>query len=502
MEELKVKSISRWVHDNIALVGLDNPRRSAYMTLRELIENSLDSCELGGYYPTIKVSIDQSNGEYIFQINDNGVGMKPDDVPTAFGVVLSSTKYVVRQSRGILGIGGKGVVQLAYTTTQKPIVIATALPFSPTYRIYKLAIDIENNRPVILQQVDKSNNGGWHGMIIKLQTKADFVEAMKDIKRYLSLTSMVCPYAEIKLEFNGSLEIDLPRTISELPPKPEVMSYHPYGLDVPILEELIRRNSFETVTDMLVSLQRVGKGTIKDFDKFCSQSASGLDLNKDPRSLSNGEMVRLVGLLHSFDGWYPPDMSGLSPVTESILTKGVGHLLSPDGVGYVSRKGVYGAHGFVLEIVIIYGGGVKVPRKEYGFEVFRFANKIPLLTEERNCLLSRVVEEQDFRRYAIEPFSPLAFVIHLASTKVPYKTAGKEYIADNTDIRRELDLGVKEVLRQVKHILKAKARVASELYRQSQFALYLPIIARHVAYLTKSDEKQVQSMLDAVVKRK
>lgn len=40
---------------------------------------------------------------------DNGMGMAHEKIPRMLGVVLSSTKYGVRQSRGKFGLGAKMV---------------------------------------------------------------------------------------------------------------------------------------------------------------------------------------------------------------------------------------------------------------------------------------------------------------------------------------------------------------------------------------------------------
>ena len=40
-------------------------------------------------------------------------------------------------------------------------------------------------------------------------------------------------------------------------------------------------------------------------------------------------------------------------------------------------------------------------------------------------------------------------MVHICSTKIPYKTVGKEYIGDVDIVRREIELGFKDCLREI-----------------------------------------------------
>ncbi|CAN0383486.1 unnamed protein product, partial [Hapterophycus canaliculatus] len=58
---------------------------------------------------------------YRVKCRDNGVGMPHDKIPDMLGVVLSSSKYGVRQARGKYGMGAKLALIWSKKSTGLPI---------------------------------------------------------------------------------------------------------------------------------------------------------------------------------------------------------------------------------------------------------------------------------------------------------------------------------------------------------------------------------------------
>ena len=73
---------------------------------------------------------------------------------------------------------------------------------------------------------------------------------------------------------------------------------------------------------------------------------------------------------------------------------------------------------------------------------------------------------------------PIAFFIHVCSTKVPYKTVGKEYIADRPEIEREIKNGLNSVARRLSRFLSRKISIEHNIRRINLFKKYLPQIAQ------------------------
>jgi DNA topoisomerase-6 subunit B len=104
------------------------------MAVRELVENSLDSAEIAGILPDIYVRIvsDSASSElpdpkpYRLTVIDNGTGVTPQHVPSAFGKVFYGSKYVLRQSRGMFGLGGTMAILYGQITTNRPVNVTTS----------------------------------------------------------------------------------------------------------------------------------------------------------------------------------------------------------------------------------------------------------------------------------------------------------------------------------------------------------------------------------------
>lgn len=84
---------------------------------------------------------------YKVTCRDNGQGMPHDSIPEMFGIVLSGTKYNVKQTRGKFGLGAKMALIWSKMTTGFPIEIRSRQRNSPTESFCKLDIDIFKNRP-------------------------------------------------------------------------------------------------------------------------------------------------------------------------------------------------------------------------------------------------------------------------------------------------------------------------------------------------------------------
>jgi DNA topoisomerase-6 subunit B len=96
---------------------------------------------------------------------------------------------------------------------------------------------------------------------------------------------------------------------------------------------------------------------------------------------------------------------------------------------------------------------------------------------------------------------PLAILIHLCSTKVPYKTVGKEFIADRPEVKAEILNGIREVARRLQIFLAKREHVAKEKKRLSVFAKYLPKIAKFSTDLAgKTQEPNIDLLVKSVKK--
>jgi DNA topoisomerase-6 subunit B len=216
--------------------------------------------------------------------------------------------------------------------------------------------------------------------------------------------------------------------------------------------------------------------------------------------MTNEETVALVTAMKNFEDFLPPDSSCLSPLGEELLKAGIKKELAPEYMEVYQRKpSAYSGFPFIVEVGVAYGG--KIPNTG-GVVLYRFANKIPLLFDEASDVSWKVVNSLvDWRHYNVQPDMPIAVFVHLCSTKVPYKTVGKEFIADRPDVEREMLNALREVARRLSVFLSRKHTIERQKKRLDVFEKYLPKIALFSTKLAgKKKEPDVKPLLKSVLR--
>jgi len=418
---------------------------------------------------------------YSLRVEDNGLGIPADYVPLAFCQFLFSSKYKLKQARGTFGLGGTMTMLYGQITSNKPIEVISSTGTSKIYE-YTLMIDIERNRPVVLNRKIYRNKNRWHGTIVEVNLEGDYSKAMPKILEYLKQTAIVNPYANIMFVDPRGRLYKFERTVLSLPPQPKETLPHPHGIDVETMYRIIRITRCRTLLDfMREHFHRVGKRIARRFLKF-----AGFSEDADPKKLKPDEIVRLVQAMKRFNEFLPPDADCLSPLGEKILRAGILKELEPEFVAVSKRKpSAYSGHPFIVEVGISYGG--KVPVKE-DIVLYRFANKIPLVYDESGDVSWKIVKSINWRKYGLKPGMAFAVLVHICSTKVPWKTVGKEMIADRPEVSREILNGIRDVARQLGIYLSRKERIKREKARFSVFAKYLPKIAEFSTRLAGEKE--------------
>ena len=462
---------------NREIAGFTSPARAVYSSIRELVENSLDASDLLRMPPDIYVRL-SSAGEagtgakaYKLRIEDNGSGIPARHIPSAFGQVLFGSKYKLRQARGTFGLGGTMAILYGQITTHEPAYAASS---TGTLRIYeyKLMIDIQKNRPVILHRETHLNRKRWHGTIVEFCLEGDYSRAMPKVLEYLKQTAVVNPYANITFVDPRGRLYKFARATTEMPPPPKEILPHPFGVDVETIQRLIQVTGCRNMLDfMQTHFHRVGDSTARHFLEFAEVGEG-----RDPRKLRPQEVVKLVKAMKKFEGFLPPDAGCLSPLGEGLLKAGILKELKPEFTAVCQRRpSTYSGHPFIVEVAIAYGGSI--PRKD-DIILYRFANRIPLLYDEASDVSWMVIRSINWRRYKVSSGMPIAILVHLCSTKIPYKTVGKEFIADRPEVRREILNGLRQVGRRLKSYLSRREHIERQRRRLDIFSHYLPKIAK------------------------
>jgi DNA topoisomerase-6 subunit B len=474
-----VQSDSEWVYD----ISVEDVERFIGGEAIALLHNSLDAAEVGRIPPNIIVELscegnsDEGVDIYRLRVEDNGIGVAPEHIPRAFATVFYGSKYGYKQSRGTFGLGGTMALLYGQITTNRP---ATVISSTGGKEIHKfvLMIDIVKNEPRVFEHEVIRNEKKWHGTIVEFYLEADYSTSKAKIIQYFAHTAMANPYATIMfIDPRGRLYY-YPRVTTEVPEPPKEALPHPVGVDVETMSRLLAASRDRTMLSFLMNnFQRVGEKTAREVLQL-----AGIPEDKSPRKLSHDEVTKLVEAIKRYGKFRAPDPSSLSPIGKKLLEVGIRNMLDPEFLYVVQRPpSSYSGYPFVVEVGLAYGGGVPVSDT---VQLYRFANKIPLLYDERADVSWKVVSERiDWSTYKVRFPAPVAVVTHICSPKVPYKTVGKEAIADRPEIERELVTALREAARELRLYLSRVEKREITRKKLDIYARYLPLIAKYSAEL-------------------
>jgi DNA topoisomerase-6 subunit B len=489
-EKYKSLSAAEFFKKYPELTGFSNPARALYQTIRELVENSLDATDVHGILPTIKISINKvmdNDDIYLVSVEDNGIGIPPNNVPAAFAKVLYSSKYVLRQTRGMYGLGIKAAVLYSQMYTGQPVEVVSAPLNSSRVYFFKLQIDISQNEPVIITKGSAPNRNTWHGTLVKINILGDWGKSKQRIFEYIKRTAIITPYAEFFYRDAENHLYVFRRLTNKMPLPPKTVKPHPYGVDIELLKELIREKEESVVLNLLrENFQGIGEVTAKEV-----LERAGIGINKKNKNLTQEEIKKLADVLRTYEKFRPPSSDALSSIGEELIKIGLKETLNAEFVEAVSRSPkVYSGHPFIVEAGVAYGGKIELSDEP---QLLRYANKIPLLYDEKSDVTWKVVSEIDWKRYGVEFPAPLVIMVHVCSTKIPYKSTGKESISDVIEIEKEIKNAVSQVARKLKDYLTQLKKREEAKKRLLNFLKYSSEVANSLAYIkTNGDEKKIK----------
>ena len=235
--------------------------------------------------------------------------------------------------------------------------------------------------------------------------------------------------------------------------------------------------------------QRVGATAAAKFAKF-----AGFLPEKRVGSMTNQELVSLSDSLQRFEEFMTPDSSCLAPLGEEPLKKGIKKFFNPDFTAVIQRTAsAYSGFPFIVEMGIAYGGDIRTG----GPHVYRYANRIPLLYDEGSDVVLKVINDIDWSRYKIKGEPPFIIISHICSTRIPYKTAGKENVADRPEIEKEIKLALQYLSRRLASYMSKKGQAEMAKKRANLFAKYVPLIAQFCTELAgKKAQPQYNKLLE------
>ena len=531
------KAESEFFVDNSALAGFTG-ERILYMSVRELIENSLDSCEINHILPVIHLSLkplDPLNDLWTISCKDNGIGIPSEKVPVAVCSFLTSGKYVEKQQRGLFGVGLKMIAAFSTKDTDHPLKVWSKSEEESEF-YFDLRTDIGTNKPITLFKKNVKNNEsqieGNSGFKVQAILRAKLSPVTKNkIYDYISQTSIVNPYAIIVFETDEGKVTFKRRTETMPSPSLEVLP-HPSDMDLKTLKKAILNfmNQKTTLQGILSnSFQKMSNDKAKDIVNRAGLAAKPAD------QYDEHELIKVVNIC-KHTKFQSPNTDHLSPIGEKILTVGMtseysiiqnkvttnsgsqtqltAKILKPALTAYSSRICVVNNRPTIVECGIAYGGDIP------SFKLYRFANKIPLLYDEGSDVAREVISEVGINKMGIskkevkEQFSnvetrsdrtveylPIHIFFHICSTKIPYKTAGKESIASEGDLKKYMKSCLSDLYRKVSAQIRRELKIKEDENKLRLYKHYIPFIVSAISESIKIDTKKLSNAFQIMAEK-
>ena len=533
------KAESEFFVDNSALAGFTT-ERILYMAVRELIENSLDSCETDHILPKISLSLkllDASNDLWMITCQDNGIGIPSDKVPIAVCSFLTSGKYVEKQQRGLFGVGLKMIAAFSTKDTIHPLKVWSKSIEEGVEYHFALRTDISTNKPIVLAKKvtkgEESEIGDDSGFKVEAVLHAKLSPITRNniknkINEYISQTSIVNPYAIIEYETDEG-KVRFERRTEVMPQPAKEVLPHPADMDLQTLKKAIMNfmNQKTTLQGILsASFQKMSSEKAKEIISKAEVE------NKPADKYTENELIEIVKVC-KYINFQQANTDHLSPIGEQILTTGMTSeytiittretvsketstteiqrpqltvkVLKPALTAYASRTCVINNRPTVVECGIAYGGDIP------SFKLYRFANKIPLLYDEGSDVAREVVSEVEINKMGITKkeakaqftngeiksdraveLLPIHTFFHICSTKIPYKTAGKESIASEGELKKHMKYCLSELYRKVSAQIRKELRMKEAQGRLNLYKYYIPLVVDAISESIKLDASKLE----------
>lgn len=385
-------SVSEFFTKNKHLLGFDNPRKALLTTVKEAVDNSLDACEEAGILPEIWIKITEVRpNRYRVSVQDNGPGIVKKQIPLIFGKLLYGSKFHrLRMSRGQQGIGISAAGMNGWITTGVPVkIISKTGPNKPAH-YFEIQINTQLNRPEIrngdgegvdippgqrgleymathgiewVSHYDPAEPGQppqeiASGTRVTIELAAKYQRGRGSVDEYIQLTAIANPHVTIHYEDPEGQRRTYARATTKMPPEPQEIKPHPYGVELGTLVTMLQRSKQSTLGKFLIeSFSRVSPGVAR---AICEKAR--LSIRTSPRAIHSQAAEALYHALQETK-IKAPATDCVTPIGEELLLKGLRQVLPGEFYCAATRPpAVYRGNPFVVEVALAYGGNGTVER--------------------------------------------------------------------------------------------------------------------------------------------
>ncbi len=485
-------SVTEFFEKNKQILGFDSRSKSLLMGIKEAVDNALDACEDADILPEIIIKMNRVDEEdFIVYIEDNGPGILHKMLPNVFGRLLYGSRFhALRQSRGQQGIGISATIMYGNITTGKPAHIQSKIEGEDEVAWkMDIMIDTKTNRPIVTNDKAFAWEGKEHGTSIEYTTKGRYITGKQSIFEYLRDTAIVNPHALIEFHDPDGKKYLFERATEQMPPRSKEIKPHPEGMEIGDLMKYLQNTQQKTIKTFLKN----------DFSRITDRIADDIlekaviNPEMKPGKLSREDMKAILGAIQKVKIMAPPT-DCLSPIGDTLIKKGLMHILDglrPDYYATPVTRSPKAVNGnpFVVEAGIVYGGEIPA---DSPVSILRIANRVPLLYQQGACAITKAVADIDWRRYGLEqrggkgiPYGPAIILVHVASTKVPFTSEGKEAVAAFPELQAEIGHALRLCARNLKSHLNKMERKTKTHAKFEIVQDLLPDMANKAAAMLK-----------------
>jgi DNA topoisomerase-6 subunit B len=423
-------------------------------------------------------------------------------------------------------------------TTGRPIRVVSRTARGKPAHLFEVQIDTRKNNPTVVADEELKDWHQEHGTRVELEIVADWRTGQRFVNRYVEHTALSNPHATVHYLRPKQERLTFPRATEELPREALEIKPHPHGVELGALMLMAAESKSHDVKGFLqTAFSRVSAPVAGEILRN-----AGIKERLRPREL--GEDRVLAEKLHRgilATRIMAPSTNCLSPIGDELMRRGLVSFLQviesegpeaeddgqldldaaakkparkkgkapapppppaelPPEEGEERIKGhkyfiatvtrpprVYRGNPFQVEVGLAFGGSWPADKP---IELFRFANRVPLLFQRSACGMTEAIVKTDWRNYLLSqpkgslPVGPMALLVHIASVWVPFTSEAKEALAHYPEIIREIQLAAQECGRKLATYIRKRKHADYQAQRRSIFELYIEEVADAIHKIT------------------
>ena len=512
MANITTSSTAEYFAKNLQQVGFSSPVKAVLTTLKEAMDNSLDACEEAHISPEITVEIKRNghsssrNAELVeISVEDNGPGLRLEDLPKVFGEYLASSKFGKgRCSRGQQGIGISAATTWAQLTNASGVEVISKTENMQKAVMATIDVNIKKNKGLI----KKKKTFEWnkpHGLKTvfcidgRIQLNGD-----GGLITYLEGTALVNPHLTLKYKLVDKKWRSIERVTTEVPTIPPATLPHPHTMKLG--EFISHAHLFGKVTLDSFLKKGFSKISSKTLGDFVKNGLSSSLLKRKIHSFADTEYKKVFQVIQKTEMANPTTRSVLT-VGEESLSHSIQRIGEVDFFSVITRKPRICDHKPVVVEIGIARLLEKLQDSEgTSIRLMRFANRVPLQFDKSACAITKAVESVNWRAYGLAqqknslPLGPYVFAVSVTSPFIKFKNASKETIDASEELVEEIRRTLMQTGQKLSRHIKREKR-ADELERKTQYIKqFVPILVQKLGDITKANEKRKERARKGIMK--